>query len=184
MRFLSQELFLASLFSGHSPDDGFGPAWRDHVVGHKGLAWATIARDNFERVEHFSWPKTEAKPGKDALEQVEWPKVGMLKHLGYSVGQEGESITYRRAILNDLFSREKLPKVDSPEYVGQWGLPKTATRLKKMADAIAAFCKSAKRRGRGSMGTAIAEWEEDLAWLKKTHYRGRFDRHFKWPEIR
>ena len=67
-------------------------------------------------------------------------------------------------------------------YVNSWGGAKTGARLKKMAQSIAAFCRSARRRDEDGNDLAIEEWEEDLDWLKTTYYDGKFDRQFKWPE--
>lgn len=44
-------------------------------------------------------------------------------------------------------------------------------RLQKMANCIATFARNAKRRRYASMELAIAEWEEDLAYLKDKCYR-------------
>jgi hypothetical protein len=88
----------------------------------------------------------------------------------------------RQKILSEVFEMVKMPRVDSQTYVDSWGAAKSGARLKKMAQSIAAFCRSARRRDEYGMSLAIEEWEEDLAWLKTTYYDGKFDRQFQWPD--
>jgi hypothetical protein len=52
-------------------------------------------------------------------------------------------------------------------------------RLKKLSNTLAALTRNAKRRDEVSFATAIAEWEDDLAFLKHQYY---FElSHFGWP---
>lgn len=53
-------------------------------------------------------------------------------------------------------------------------------RLKKLANCIATFARNAKRRRNASMELAIAEWEEDLAYLKNKYYRPADG--YSWPD--
>ena len=98
--------------------------------------------------------------------------------VGYRVGGSGEIGSVRRRILDCVFFK-KLPNVESKEYMNQWGAPETATRLKKMAEAIAAFARNAKNKKSGNYSSAISDWEADLEHLRKQYYAGRF--HFDWP---
>jgi hypothetical protein len=66
--------------------------------------------------------------------------------------------------------------------MAEWGEPKSINRLKKLADSLATFARNARRRRSSDMDHAIAEWEEDLKYLKDTYYTGRF--RFDWPEGR
>jgi hypothetical protein len=87
--------------------------------------------------------------------------------------------TQRRAILDYVFN-ERVPKVQSQEYMDEWGEPQSVKRLGKMANSLAAFCRHAKRRKSGDFEHAIAEWEEDLKYLKDAYYAKTSG--FKWPE--
>jgi hypothetical protein len=69
--------------------------------------------------------------------------------------------------------------MDNREYLNEWGEPKTARRLQKLAESIAAFTRNAKRRNEKNFSKAIQDWEADLAYLKKTYYDNRFS--FRWP---
>jgi hypothetical protein len=48
-----------------------------------------------------------------------------------------------------------------------------------MAESIASFARSAKRRDAAGLMHAIADWENDLRHLYDTYYMGRFG--FAWP---
>lgn len=64
----------------------------------------------------------------------------------------------------------------------QWGQPESADRLRKMAEAIAAFARNLKRREDDRMQQAIDSWEGDLDYLFETYYVGHF--RFAWPITR
>lgn len=90
----------------------------------------------------------------------------------------GESHTRRRAILRYAFE-SVLPPVFPPKYMLEWSRPSSAPRLRKIAESLASFARSAKRRDDGRMQQAIAEWESDLGYIHETFYVGRFQ--FGWP---
>jgi hypothetical protein len=133
--------------------------------------------------DYFYWPSTNATIGDGSIELLDWPEIGPLRHCGYVVGEKGKLRSIRRAILTRLFGLNVVPNLASPDEVLEWGEAFSAARLKKMADSIAAFCRNAKRKKRAWMRRAIENYEDDLAWLKKEYYDGRFDRKFKWPPI-
>ena len=99
--------------------------------------------------------------------------------MGYAVGQLGAYRTRRRQVLDYVFN-EKVPKVQSYEYMAGWGEPGSAKRLQKLANSLATFARNARRRRTSDMEHAIAEWEEDLAYLKNTYFEGLFS--FDWPD--
>ncbi len=128
----------------------------------------------------FRWPSTKAPISAYGYEgDFYFYKEGVLHFVGYIVGKEGENMPRRQAILNCVF-HNRLPNVDSPEYMKEWGEPKTPHRLKKLADCIAAFTRNAKRNSGGDYSQAIREWETDLQYLYDKYYVGEFD--FAWPE--
>ena len=85
----------------------------------------------------------------------------------------------RRQILHCVLFNE-LPRVNSPDYVEEWGVPRTDKRLKKMAESIASFARNAKRNNSTSMKYAIADWENDLSYLFKNYYHRSLG--FCWPD--
>ena len=89
--------------------------------------------------EYFEWPSTDAEPswyGLTNLDSSEWPKIGVLKRMGYSVGAK-ESLTERKRseILDYIFQSSRLPFVHSYEHMIEWGPAKSTARLKKMANS-------------------------------------------------
>jgi len=63
--------------------------------------------------------------------------------------------------------------------MAEWGSPRSAKRLQKLANVIAANVKNNKRKNNPSYRKAIREWENDLGHLKKAYYDGVYD--FGWP---
>lgn len=144
---------------------------------------ARISYLSAKEVQSFRWP-TAAVIGDSAsalrIAHFDYDQ-GLLKFMGYAVGQKGAYRNRRQQVLDYVFN-EKVPKVQSNEYMAEWGDPKSVDRLKKLADSLATFARNARRRRSSDMDHAIAEWEEDLKYLKDTYYTGRF--RFDWPAAR
>lgn len=127
----------------------------------------------------FAWPSTEAPPGFGRVDDPdEWPAVGILRHLGYQVGQNGLLTRRRREILDSAYGKD-LPHFGSSTYMMEWSAPRTARRLQKLAESLAAFARNAKRRTHSDLSQAISDWENDLEYLRMTYYVGHYD--FAWP---
>jgi len=127
----------------------------------------------------FTWPTTDALKGVGDNLSPAWPETGLLRFMGYTVGDNGINQFRRQKILNTIFEG-LLPNVNSPEYMEEWGIPQTAKRLKKLANSIAAFVRNSKRSSI-DMSKAISEWENDLEYLYENFYQGKFD--FQWPKV-
>jgi hypothetical protein len=105
---------------------------------------------------------------------------GMLGFLGYHVGEtQPTAPDIRRCILDFVFDSH-LPPLNGRAYHAQWGKPSTAQRLHKLANALAAFARNARRQDRAEMACAIRDWEEDLSFLHRRYYVNVF--HFEWPD--
>ena len=130
------------------------------------------------QLESFRFPSTEAPNGTKKLGSVDWPDTSLLKFMGYSVGQKGATEDARRAILDYVY-KHPVPQVGSPEYMAKWGQPRTGTRLKQIAENIAASARNKKRSKFGDFSVAIDEWEDDLEYLRVTYYVDKYD--FGWP---
>ncbi|MBI5945579.1 MAG: hypothetical protein HY864_14555 [Chloroflexi bacterium] len=128
----------------------------------------------------FMWPSTHAPASKHGFNgDVFFYRRGLLSYVGYRVGQQGISKNTRLQILDCVFHKN-LPRVDSPEYMEEWGDPKTAARLKKLAETLAALIRNAKRRANSNnLSEAISDWEADLKYLYSKYYIDWFD--FVWP---
>ncbi|OCH02945.1 hypothetical protein [Aliivibrio fischeri] len=129
-------------------------------------------------INGFKWPSTLAYESSGNIPEVDWPQVGMLKGVGYSVGAKGLPTTERRELLSNVMSQQ-LPYVTSYAYRREWGEPNTTARLKKLANTIASFAKNSKRSPNNT-SIAISEWEDDLKWLKENYYKNR-KYSWSWP---
>jgi hypothetical protein len=127
----------------------------------------------------FPWPTTSTCRGGRGLRGVDWRPQGMLSVLGYRVGEtEPTEQEIRRCILEYAFECD-LPPVNDPAYHEEWGQPRTAQRLHKLANTLATLTRNAKRRNAVSLARAIHDWERDLAFLRDRYYVDFF--HFGWP---
>ncbi|EGQ7998529.1 hypothetical protein LH709_001086 [Vibrio vulnificus] len=133
---------------------------------------------NATSIKGFKWPSTLAYESSENIPEVDWPQVGMLKGVGYSVGAKGLPTAQRRELLSNIMSQQ-LPYVTSYAYRQEWGEPNTTARLKKLANTIANLAKNSKRSSNNT-SIAISEWEEDLRWLKENYYKnGKYS--WSWP---
>ena len=136
---------------------------------------ADTHRDNDE---YFLWPSTNAPASRRGYKGDFFDyEDGLLSFVGYQVGVNGETSDIRLRILDCVF-HNKLPHVESEEYMSQWGEPESADRLRKMAHTLAALARNAKRNSR-NYSRAIDEWESDLDYLHLRYYVGKFK--FQWP---
>jgi len=91
---------------------------------------------------YFPWPTADATPSKggSATQPDFEHKQGVLGFMGYKVGLTGAPKGQRRALLDDAFL-DVIPSINSRDYIAEWGKPKAATRLKKIASSLAEFAK-------------------------------------------
>ena len=134
---------------------------------------------------YFIWPSTEIKPtrwvGLTDVGFSDSPDKSPLSELGYKVGKSGiKKSAKRRKILDHVFLSEKLPFVQSRDYMMQWGAAKSPKRLKKIANFLAATTRNWKRQS-SNYELAISHRIDDLVYLKMTYYDGKFDGSFSWP---
>jgi len=133
--------------------------------------------------QSFKWPSTAIVSAGQAFSQIHFHYTdGLLKFMGYTVGHSGLPRSKRLAILDFVYN-ESVPQVQSRSYMSEWALPKSSSRLRKLAYSLAAFCRNALRRhdaGLADMSVACEEWNDDLEYLRHTYYVGRYD--FEWPK--
>lgn len=144
--------------------------------------WIRRFKGKVSKDGYFVWPKTSfvssslyaSKIHKSEIPQSE----GVLSFFGYRVGKsQGLNCNHRQVLLMEIFNAVIPPFFPLP-YLQEWGMPGTSSRLKKMANTIAAEVRNAKRRT-ADIDQAISEWEADLLYLYQTLYVGKF--RFKWP---
>ena len=96
--------------------------------------------------------------------KADTPNIGVLKTIGYRVGNDGLP-EHKRRILIDYVLSEILPPVGSPAYMAEWGEPETAERYRKAHLVIRVLASSAKTLG--NQDKAAAEWEADLEYMEQ-----------------
>jgi hypothetical protein len=127
----------------------------------------------------FAWPSTRADGGSGTLATENWLREGLLKFMGYSVGDaNGKDDSVRQRMLAAIFDGP-IPPAFPRDYMAKWSRPGTPARLKQLAETLAAFARNAKRRREANMVSAVRDWETDLEFLYHKFYRGRFG--FGWP---
>jgi hypothetical protein len=93
------------------------------------------------------------------------PDPGMLKALGYCVGEAGIEATERRLILEYLLTQDALPAIDSLTYMKQWGQASEPKRLEKLRWVISTLMH--EKWGMGEYDKAVREWKSDLCYIAK-----------------
>lgn len=141
---------------------------------------ARVAELNQSKPAVFKWPTTAVVADAETALKTSFfdHDDGLLKFMGYAVGQKGAYRSRRRQVLDYVFN-ERIPRVHSDGYMEEWGKPKSAERLKKLANSLASFARNAKRKRGSDMAHAIMDWEEDLLYLKQAYYDRKF--RFEWP---
>ncbi len=129
----------------------------------------------------FPWPTTNAPIGIHGLGDVFKYKEGLLSYVGYRVGNEGEPERVRQSILDWVFHNH-LPNVKFKSYMLEWGDPESVTRLRKMAQTLAALTRNNKRNTHADYSVTIQNRESDLKYLYEEYYVGRFQ--FVWPSLK
>lgn len=95
-----------------------------------------------------------------------WQSTGVLGAMGYHVGRNGRDRKTRRAILAEAVDVQLVAgSSDYVEYVSSWGSPGSGLRRAKIRDSIRAFAQI-RRGARADYSAALADWDDDLAWLK------------------
>jgi hypothetical protein len=157
------------------------PYYKDSVAVIAAIKneWLRRKRQPPHLKDYFIWPDTDAPGGDGSLSGHTWEQQGVFGFLGYSVSSDngvGESM--RRRILTHVFEGP-LPPLFRPQYLAEWGEPRTSQRLQKMAESLAAFARNAKRRQHRGFSHAVQCWETDLNFLYTEFYVGHF--FFEWP---
>ncbi len=125
--------------------------------------------------ESFKWPSTAIMERQEALTGIHVHREGVLSFMGYKVGLKGLSVSARRTILDYAFNGH-LPCLNSTIYMREWGEPGSGRRLRKMANSLAFFRRSAEGRDYyADMTAANEDWSNDLEYLRLKYYTGRFD---------
>lgn len=178
LRIYSQEMWFAAMATGRDPFDADDPELlQAFASGHDALEFLIGLE--------MPWPNVSDHP-RGEVNPVEVSELGVVAspmHLmDYRVGKTSpHSEEERHAILNEIFCSRNLKFGDdcSPTYRSNWGTPKSAQRLYRMASHIK-FIVDGPNGSDYRKPVAREDWINDLAWLKKTYFRKTVHA-FKWP---
>lgn len=177
LKIYSQEMFWAYWITGRDPFDDEEVALA-FAEGHPALEYLSS--------RWVDWVSTNVSRNNGGNLRIESPEIGVLKHLDYTVGKtKGLPFSKRQEILTEVFNSNlvailspeylKYCRTHYPNYLKEWGNPKSEERLIKMRDFLATHCKKQKRQGNTE---AASDYEEDLEWLRRKFHTGRFK--FDW----
>lgn len=178
LRIYSQEMWFAAMATGRDPFDANNPKLlQAFAADHDAL--------QFLIGQEFPWPNISDRPD-DKVTIVGRGELGVeespMHLMDYRVGKTSpHNEDERHAILDKIFSARELPFGDdcSPTYRSNWGTPKSAQRLYRMAIHIK-FILEGVNGSDPRKPVAREDWISDLAWLRKTYFR-KTVHGFKWP---
>lgn len=119
------------------------------------------AEDVIKKIE-LEWEE-RLKQYLFADEKADRPSRGMLKTIGYAVGNDGVG-TVKRQLLLDHLIQGTLPFCGSPAYMAEWGYPNSKKRYRKLRDVLNQLVY--KNRNFQEMASAIIHWQTDLEYIK------------------
>jgi len=119
--------------------------------------------DNVIKAVQAEWKKRLELYQKGSY-KADTPDQGVLKTVGYKVGNDGVSHEVREYLL-DYILTSQLPPIGSPAYIAEWGKESSALRYRKLHRVIRVLASSAITLG--NMKKAATEWEEDLLYIEK-----------------
>ncbi|WP_430403150.1 hypothetical protein [Hyphomonas sp.] len=147
----------------------------DAVSSH----WEKMRETSKENPDFFEWPSTVAWIGSGIFKTIDLDEEGALRLFGYSVSADADlSEGDRRNILDVVFA-VSIPPFGSWDKLSEWGEPESSQRLMKMANCLASFARNGSRRRVHYMDAPVKKWCDDLEYLRKEYYEGRFG--FGWP---
>ena len=186
-RIYSQEMVIASMAIGRDifelEEDGL-LVMEEFAPGHPALEyvwgyqrpesddpWDVSAPDPEEQEEALA--VTALGPVETLTVEFaadgDWPEVGPLGELGYRVGKvRGLPSHQRREILFRCFRIQLIPTSTwTAEYIADWGQRCSQHRWERICRALEWSITKADRTTGRDMSVAIAEWREDLQFLRE-----------------
>lgn len=97
--------------------------------------------------------------------KAESPERGVLRRLGYQVGNDGVSLAKRRELL-DFAITGQLPFTGSPAHMLEWGEALSTARYRKLHRVLTVWHSGA--RSKGNMEKAQANWAQDIEYIEAT----------------
>lgn len=107
--------------------------------------------------------RIRAERSSEGMVNLGPPKQGLLKKIGYKVGNEGASEKKRRDLIDFIICADPLPFVWSPAYMAEWGEPMSKKRYNKLTTVIRSL--AVKNQNVQNIDKAIIEWQTDLDYI-------------------
>lgn len=121
--------------------------------------------------------------GDTSLNPTLWRNFYALKMYGYTVGKtNGWNQAKRESFLSDFIEMD-LPALVALHFDNEYATPLSASWLFKVANVIASNANSFYRNAPKRYEFAIANWESDLAFLKRKYYEGKKLKFQPWLSI-
>lgn len=151
----------------------------------------------FEKPKALSAPPIPPEPKTWAFPIVKIPEkdskggfsgnfrdFSALKMFGYQVGKtEGWPASKRREFLTQFMELDLPPQVVAI-FGSEYGAKMSTNRLRKVANLLAQNASLRYRMDKRIYEHAIADWEDDLKFLKETYYEGAGLKFQPWPSSR
>jgi hypothetical protein len=180
LRIYSQEMWFAYLCTGRDPfDTNDIDLLLAFAENHEGLQFLI----NYQ----FKWPEISLSDGGHIID----PSIkdfgiqeSPMHMLDYRVGTTSpHSSGDRRLILQQCFATSKLPFGNdcTESYKKAWGRAGSVQRLYRMALHIKFLIEGPSGRDYRKP-QALADWIDDLNWLKKKYYKKGVHK-FTWPNL-
>ena len=180
LRIYSQEMWFAYLCTGRDPfDTNDIDLLLAFAENHEGLQFLI----NYQ----FTWPEISLTDGGQIFD----PPIkdfgiqeSPMHMLDYRVGATSpHSSSDRRVILQQCFATAKLPFGSdcADSYRKAWGRAGSVQRLYRMALHIKFLIEGPSGRDYRKP-QALADWTEDLIWLKRKYYKKGVHK-FTWPNL-
>jgi hypothetical protein len=122
-------------------------------------------REAMELLEFIKWVWAEDRQELKDIPCQSSPDRGMLKALGYRVGEAGVETAVRRLILDYLLTEDALPAIHGLGYMREWGLASEETRPAKLRSVLRNLAD--EKRFDIENNKAVREWTADIAYLDK-----------------
>ncbi|WP_207101861.1 hypothetical protein [Paracoccus shandongensis] len=134
------------------------------------------------KIRSFKWPVVWRPTQSSLKSEISiFKEISALKIFGYTVGNDGWPRKRRQEFLSDFMELE-LPTEVKLYCNDEYGNPMTVKRLRKVANLLAGNI-NLRTKHPSDFGKAIADWMEDLSFLKEKYYEQANMKFLPWPTL-
>lgn len=114
----------------------------------------------------------------------EFRDFSALTLFGYKVGKINGWPTHKRRVFLTQFMEMELPGEVQALFDDEYGSPLSVVRLRKVANLLANNASLRYRIDARMYAEAIADWEDDLSFLRQKYYEGAGLKFQPWPSTK